>query len=70
MNGTDFIIIAILLCIIGGVVFYLYRAKKRGKACIGCPYSGQCRGGCGSTKDGTKGDAGGSTEDAALDKKE
>lgn len=43
------IIIAVLLCIIGGIVFYLSRAKKRGETCIGCPYSRQCGskgGGC------------------------
>lgn len=38
----DVIIIAVLLCIIGGIVFYLSRAKKRGETCIGCPYSRQC----------------------------
>lgn len=42
---ADFIIILILLCIIGGIVFYLYKAKKRGETCIGCPYAKQ--GGCG-----------------------
>lgn len=42
----DFIIILILICIIGGIVFYLYRAKKRGETCIGCPYSKQCGGKC------------------------
>lgn len=44
----NFIVILILLCIVGGIVFYLYRAKKRGKACIGCPYARQCSSGqCG-----------------------
>ncbi|MBQ8165319.1 MAG: hypothetical protein IJZ94_05850 [Clostridia bacterium] len=38
----NYIIIAIVLCIIVGIVFYLYRAKKRGETCIGCPYSKQC----------------------------
>lgn len=46
----DFIIVVILLCIIGGIVFYLYKAKKRGDTCIGCPYAKQCgskcNGGC------------------------
>ena len=47
---TDLIVIAILLAITGGIVGYLYRAKKRGKTCIGCPYAKQCgskcKGGC------------------------
>lgn len=39
---VDVIIVAILVCIIGGILFYLYRAKKRGEVCIGCPYGRQC----------------------------
>ena len=42
----DIIIIAIVVCIIGGVVWYLRRAKKRGDTCIGCPYAKQCGGSC------------------------
>lgn len=49
----DIIIIAVLLCIIGGIVFYLSRAKKRGETCIGCPYSRQC-----GSKDGSCGGGG------------
>lgn len=44
---VDVIIVAILVCIIGGILFYLYRAKKRGEVCIGCPYGRQCTGHCG-----------------------
>ena len=43
---TDFIIIFILLGIIGGIIAYLYKAKKRGQTCIGCPYAKQCGGHC------------------------
>ncbi|MDE6712509.1 MAG: FeoB-associated Cys-rich membrane protein [Lachnospiraceae bacterium] len=46
----NLIIIVILLCIISSIIVYLYRAKKKGKTCIGCPYGGQCssrqEGGC------------------------
>lgn len=38
----NFIIIVILLCIVSGIIFYLYKAKKRGETCIGCPYAKQC----------------------------
>ena len=38
-------IIAVLVIILGAAGGYLYRAKKKGKTCIGCPYSG-CKGGC------------------------
>jgi len=40
------IIVMILLGIVGGIVWYLRRAKKRGQGCIGCPYAGQCQGHC------------------------
>ncbi|MBO5111390.1 MAG: FeoB-associated Cys-rich membrane protein [Clostridia bacterium] len=43
----NFIIVAILVCIVGGIGYYLYRAKKRGETCIGCPYAKQCGGKCG-----------------------
>ncbi len=43
----NYIVIAILALIIGAAVFYVYRAKKSGQKCIGCPYSKQCSGSCG-----------------------
>ena len=36
----NIIIIAVLALILGGAAFYVYRAKKNGKKCIGC--SGCC----------------------------
>lgn len=42
----NIIIIAILVIIIGSIVLYLYKAKKRGQHCIGCPYAKQCGGKC------------------------
>lgn len=48
MNTPDYIILAVLAAIIGGVVWYIIRAKKSGKKCIGCPDGGSCsKGGCG-----------------------
>ena len=44
----DFIVAAIVLAILGGILLYLYRAKKRGETCIGCPYAKQCGGACGA----------------------
>lgn len=41
------IIILTLLAITGGIIWYLLREKKRGKACTGCPCSGQCSHSCG-----------------------
>jgi hypothetical protein len=42
------IIIIILMCIVGSILFYLYRQKKRGMKCVGCPYCKQCSGHCGT----------------------
>lgn len=43
---VDFILVVVLVAIIGGIIFYLYRAKKRGETCVGCPYAKQCGGKC------------------------
>lgn len=45
---VDFIIAVIALSIVGGAAFYIYRAKKNGAKCIGCPDSKTCGGNCGS----------------------
>ena len=42
----DYLIIAILLAIIGGAAFYIYKAKKNGAKCIGCPEAKTCSGNC------------------------
>jgi len=44
----DVIIILILAAIIGSIVWYLHKAKKRGEKCIGCPYAKGCSGKCSS----------------------
>ncbi len=46
MGITDIIIILIIAAIVIGISVYLYKAKKRGEACIGCPYAKQCGGNC------------------------
>lgn len=38
----NFIIIAILVVIVGLAGTYVYKAKKSGKKCIGCPNSNSC----------------------------
>ena len=40
---TNIILIAILLIIVGVICLYLYKTKKRGEHCIGCPYAKQCK---------------------------
>ena len=39
---TDIIITAVLVLIIGAAVLYIYKAKKSGKKCIGCPDGCSC----------------------------
>ncbi len=46
MKPGDLIAIGIIVVIIGLASFYIYRAKKSGKRCIGCPYSDSCGGNC------------------------
>lgn len=47
---VNIIIICVLAAIAGGVAWYLYRKKKSGAACVGCPYSGKC--GCNCSENG------------------
>lgn len=42
MGWLDFLVLAVVILIIAGAIFLMYRAKKSGKKCIGCPESGHC----------------------------
>ena len=42
----DLVIVLILGAIVGAAGGYVYRAKKRGAKCIGCPVAGGCSGKC------------------------
>jgi len=48
MEIVDIIIVAVIALILGFAGWYVYKAKKSGKKCIGCPDSGSCsaNGGC------------------------
>lgn len=46
----NIVAIAIILLIVGGASFYIIKAKKSGKKCIGCPDSCSCD----ANKDGNK----------------
>ncbi len=48
MNPIDYVILAIIVVILGSVLLYIRKAKKKGIHCIGCPDSGKCAGNCGS----------------------
>ncbi len=37
------IIIGILLVVVGAAVLYIWKEKKKGTRCIGCPAAGCCK---------------------------
>ncbi len=41
---TDVIIGVVVAVIVGGALYYIYRTKKKGRKCIGCP--DDCGGDC------------------------
>lgn len=36
------IVIAVICILVGFASFYIYKSKKSGKRCIGCPDGGSC----------------------------
>ena len=51
----NLIIIAIVAVIVGLAAGYIYKAKKRGVKCVGCPDSGSCSAGCSGNCSGCTG---------------
>lgn len=45
---TDIIVIGIVILLITGVSFYLWKQKKSGKSGCGCGSSNSCSGNCGN----------------------
>lgn len=41
---ADLVVIGIILLIVGVAATYIWREKKRGVKCIGCPSAGKCSG--------------------------
>ncbi len=49
----------VVLCIVGAASYYIYKEKKKGTKCIGCPMAGNCAKAranmeCSSSKKSTK----------------
>lgn len=42
----NIIILAVLGVLLGGAAGYIYKAKKKGVKCIGCPQGSKCSGNC------------------------
>ena len=52
----NYLIIAVLVAVLGGAAGYVYKSKKKGVKCIGCPNgcacnTESCGGNCGSCKE-------------------
>ena len=59
MKPVDILILVVIVAILGIAAWYVHKAKKTGKKCIGCPDScacsaGNCSGGCSGCKDKCK----------------
>ena len=52
MKPVDIVVLAVIVLLLGLVCFFLYRSKKKGVKCIGCPDGSSCSGKCGSCSDG------------------
>ena len=46
MSFVDAIVILVIVGIVGLAGWYVWRAKKKGRKCIGCPDSSRCAGKC------------------------
>ncbi len=46
MNLTDVVVIAVVAVVVGLVLYYIHRSKKKGIQCIGCPDAPKCSGNC------------------------
>ncbi len=46
---TDFIVIGIILILVVGVSFYIWKRKKSGKSACGCSGCSGCEGNCDGT---------------------
>ena len=46
MNIENIVIIAVVIVAVGISAMYIYKSKKKGQKCIGCPYSNSCNGSC------------------------
>lgn len=52
---NNLIVIGILLVLVGAAVFHIWKEKKKGRRCIGCPSAGCCQtNGCEKKKENRK----------------
>ena len=46
MKPVDILLLAAILGVVAACIFFIYRSKKKGKKCIGCPHGDSCQGNC------------------------
>lgn len=46
MGPIDALIIIGVILLVGGIAFYLYRSRKNGVQCVGCPDGKKCSSAC------------------------
>ena len=47
----NLIAILVIASVVGAAARYVYKQKKRGVRCVGCPHGCSCSGNCGSSMD-------------------
>ena len=58
-NVINVILVIVLVLIVGLAALYIYKQKKSGAACIGCPYAKECGSKCKcNSKNNKKGSGG------------
>ena len=52
--AANLIVAGIVVCMVGAAGRHIYKEKKKGAACIGCPMAGSCGKASGCTKNQQK----------------
>ena len=62
LNLVDIILVIVLVALVGLACLYIYKSKKAGAVCIGCPYAKECakKGNCPSKSNDNDKPTGGS----------
>lgn len=50
----NIIVLALVGLIVGAAAGYIWKEKKKGVKCVGCPYSGTCGGNCSGCNSNSK----------------
>ncbi|HHW94204.1 MAG TPA: FeoB-associated Cys-rich membrane protein [Clostridiaceae bacterium] len=42
LSGIDYVIIAVMLLVVGAIIYSMIRHRRKGGGCYGCPHSQSC----------------------------